>query len=129
MMTLALEAEDRSLILWLTLYSKFPHKIIARLIAHLLHTVKHADVVDLIEQKLSQAASTYPNRIFQQPEEKQIQHLKEKATLRKSELEQSGKRVDLIKEEPFLYAKDSVEYKLHLMIWKEKGKKDRKSVV
>ena len=122
MMTLALEAEDRSLILWLTLYAKFPHKIIARLIAHLLHTVKHADVVDLIEQKLSQAASTYPNRIFQQPEEKQIQHLKEKVNLRKSELEQSEKRVDLLKEEPFLYAKDSVEYKLHLMIWKEKGK-------
>ena len=25
-------------------------------------------IVDLIDQKLSQAASTYPNRIFQQPE-------------------------------------------------------------
>ena len=91
-------------------------------IRDILHTVKHAYVVDLIDQKLSQTTSNYPNRIIQQPEEKQIQHLKEKVTLRKSELEQSGKRVDLLKEEPFLYAKYSVEYKLHLMIWKEKGK-------
>lgn len=38
------------------------------------------------------------------------------------ELEQSGKKVALLKEEPFLYAKDTIEYKVHLMIWNEEGK-------
>ena len=28
----------------------------------------------------------------------------------------------MLKEEPFLYAKDSIEYKIHLMIWKKDGK-------
>ena len=56
---------------------------------------------------------------------KQTQELLEKARHRKKELEEMGKKVELLKEEPFLYAKDSVEYKLHLMIWKEEGR-DRK---
>lgn len=28
----------------------------------------------------------------------------------------------MLTEEPFLYVKDSVEYKIYLMIWKQEGK-------
>ena len=28
----------------------------------------------------------------------------------------------MLKEEPFLYVKDSVEYQIHLMVWKRKGR-------
>ena len=30
--------------------------------------------------------------------------------------------VEVLTEEPFIYAKDSVEYKIHLMVWKQEGK-------
>lgn len=41
---------------------------------------------------------------------------------RKKILEAEGKRASLLREEPFFYARDSVEYKAHLMILGTKGK-------
>ena len=122
MRILAEEAGDNSLRRWLTVYALFPWKMIAKQIARLLHTVRHANVVDLIERKLANAASAYDDRVFDDIEEVRIHNIKEKAQQRKMKLEQSGKQVEMLKEEPFLYAKDSVEYKIHLMIWKKVGK-------
>lgn len=122
MYILAEEAGDQSLKRWLTLYKWFPCKMAAKQIARLLHTVRHAKVVDLIEDKLSEAAAVYDDRIFDAAEEIRIKRIKEMAEIRRKELVQSGKRVEILKEEPFLYAKDSIEYKIHLMIWKTAGK-------
>ena len=119
---LAREAGDQSLKRWLTLYSIFPCRMIAKQIARLLHTVSHAAVVDLINEKLSRAAEVYDDRQFGEAEEIRMQIIRERAETRKNELERSGKHVDMLKEEPFLYAKDSVEYKIHLMIWRTEGK-------
>ena len=55
-------------------------------------------------------------------EQTKIRNIQERAEARKRELECSGKKVEMLKEEPFLYAKDSVEYKVHLMIWKTEGR-------
>jgi len=118
MRELAEKAEDRSLVRWIRLYEKFPRKCIARKIAALLHTVRHGGVVDLIWEMLEQTASVYETRSFGSWTQKLLQ----KAEVRKKELEQSGKKVELLKEEPFLYAKDAIEYKVHLMIWNEEGK-------
>lgn len=122
MKKLAAEAGDRSLMRWLVLYGRFPRKIIAKQIARLLHTVKHADAADLIDRKLARAADVYADRVFEEVEESKIRKIKEKAESRKAELERSGKRAEILKEEPFLYAKDSVKYKVHLMIWKTVGR-------
>lgn len=115
---LAKEAEDKSLGRWIRLYRKLSCKFIARKIAALLHTVKHGAVVDLIGRKMEQNASQYETRSFGP----WTQELIERAEKRKKEIEQSGKRAELLKEEPFLYAEDSVTYKLYLMIWNEEGK-------
>lgn len=114
---LAEEAGDKSLERWLCLYKIFPYRGIAKKIAQLLHTVRHGSVTDLIAKKLSEEASIYEERQFGEAEKKLLR----KGQLRKKELEYSGKKVELLKEEPFLYAKDSVEYKIHLMIWKKEG--------
>lgn len=142
MMKLAEEAGDRSLIRWLKVYSRFPGRVIAGKIACMLHRIKHTEIVDLINGKLSDAASVYQERQFgeeaqesfpankkeggsqeERTKEKiKIQSIQKRAELRKKELESSGKQVDILKEEPFLYVKDSVEYKIHLMIWKREGR-------
>lgn len=125
MYALAEESGDQSLKNWLKVYARFPKKMIARYIARMLHTQKHAAVVDLLTQKLTTAAAVYDDRVFSAEEEMRFKKIKEKAENRKKELEHSGKRVEMLIEEPFLYAKDSIEYKIHLMIWKKDGK-DRK---
>lgn len=126
------EAGDKSLRVWLRLYSRFPSKWIAKHIAWMLHRVSHGKVTDLIDRKLAQAASVYPDRDLgkgesakgdsRQQEAERIQNLQKRAMARKKELELKGFQVRMLKEEPFLYVKDSVEYQIHLMVWKRKGR-------
>jgi hypothetical protein len=48
------------------------------------------------------------------------------AKKRQKELEKRGIRSELLREEPFTTAQDSIEFKMHLMIW-EKGILNRKA--
>ena len=43
----------------------------------------------------------------------------EKAKQRKQELKEKGINADIIREEPFVEAQDSVQYKIYLMKWKQ----------
>ena len=122
MKALAAEAGDRTLLRWISLYRKYPIKFLARQIAKLLHTSRHAKVVDLLEKKLAREAQNYPKRRFGGEEGVKIREIQEQAMKRKKALEKEGKRASLLREEPFFYARDSVEYKAHLMIWGTRGK-------
>ena len=73
-------------------------------------------------KKLAREAQNYPKRRFTGEEGTQIRKIQEQAMKRKKILEAEGKRASLLREEPFFYARDSVEYKAHLMIWGTKGK-------
>ena len=75
-----------------------------------------------MEKKLAREAQNYPKRRFTGEEGTQIRKIQEQAMKRKKILEAEGKRASLLREEPFFYARDSVEYKAHLMIWGTKGK-------
>ena len=122
MRQLALEAKDPALIRWLNLYRRFPIRIAASHIAHLLHQTTHAGVVDLLTDKLADAASSYPERIFSEDIEGQICGLYQQAKFRQNELLSQGIRSDILKEEPFQCTDDTLIYKVHLMIWKKKRK-------
>lgn len=122
MRQLALEAEDPALVHWLNLYRRFPIRFIARKIAQMLHQTAHAGVIDLLTSKLTDAASAYPERSFSEDIERQIHALYQQAKLRQTELLSQGIQSDILKEEPFQYTDDTLVYKVHLMIWKEKGK-------
>lgn len=122
MKKLASEAGDKVLLRYLALYEKWQGKLLAKQIAKLLHTSRHAKVVDLLEKKLAREAQNYPIRRFTGEEGTQIRKIQEQAMKRKKILEAEGKRASLLREEPFFYARDSVEYKVHLMIWGTRGK-------
>ena len=122
MKKLASEAGDKVLLRYLALYEKWQGKLLAKQIAKLLHTSRHAKVVDLLEKKLAREAQNYPKRRFTGEEGTQIRKIQEQAMKRKKILEAEGKRASLLREEPFFYARDSVEYKVHLMIWGTTGK-------
>lgn len=122
MRQLALEAGDSTLVHWLDLYQRFSLSFLARYIAHILHLTAHAGVIDLLTEKLADASSAYPERIFSEDAERRIHDLYQRAKCRKTELLSQGFSSEILKEEPFQYTDDTLVYKVHLMIWKKKGK-------
>ena len=117
---LAREADDRSLLRWLCIYRKHHGKRMSRWIARLLHRAKHAVVIELLDKKLVEEAKNYPRRDFGKKFNQKYQNVLEKAEKRKAELESKSQKVTLVREEPFAAARDSVDFKVYLMIWKEK---------
>lgn len=114
------EAGDKSLLWWLQRYRRYHGKRMSRWIARLLHREKHAAVVDLLNKKLAKEAENYPRRDFGEKFNQKYQNILKKAEKRKAELESNGQKVTLVREEPFATARDSVDFKVYLMIWKEK---------
>ena len=103
------EAGDKSLLWWLQRYRRYHGKRMSRWIARLLHREKHA-----------KEAENYPRRDFGEKFNQKYQNILKKAEKRKAELESNGQKVTLVREEPFAAARDSVDFKVYLMIWKEK---------
>lgn len=60
---------------------------------------------------------------FTEAEEENNRALNVYAMERKRDLEAKGWKVELFREEPFVTARDSLKYKVYLMIWEECGKK------
>ena len=96
---------------------------LARFLANRLHKNAHAPLVDLLAERLKAAAALYPRRSF--PEMEGRLALAEK---RRQFLEAQGIHADIIREEPFTTARDSIEGKVYVMRWKKSGT-SRKVVV
>ena len=110
---LAAEANDHSLLRGLSFYRKHHGKGMSRLLAWMMHRIRHGAVIDLLIDKLMRTSEGYPVRIYHA-------EILMCAMQRKAELESLGKKVTLVREEPFTTAQDSVEYNVYLMIWKKK---------
>ena len=126
---LAAAAKDEKLLRSLRFYQKYPWKWMAKRIARMLEDRKHAAVTDLLLEKLKMAAASYPRREFTAEEERRNRVIEKKALERKRELEKQGFQVNVFREEPFAASKDSIQYKVSLMIWDKKGKKRKVQIV
>ena len=124
--SIAVEAGDPKLLHRLKNYEQHSTKRRARQIARLLHRNAHAKTVDLLTRKLQKASSAYPSRTFGKAQQTRHLALELLAKKRQKELEKRGIRSELLREEPFTTAQDSIEFKMHLMIW-EKGILNRKA--
>ena len=119
MKELAEECNDGSFIKVLEFYKKHHAKFWAKRLAFMLHRKKHSKITDLLTEKLQQATVDYPRRFFGDDVERKYQQTLERVKERQTELKQQGIRADILREEPFTIARDSLDYKLYLMIWKE----------
>ena len=61
---LATEANDHSLLWWLSFYRKHHGKGMSRLLAWMMHRIRHGAVVDLLTEKLMHASEGYPVRTY-----------------------------------------------------------------
>ena len=120
MKKLAVECRDVYFEKMLETYRKRPTKFRAKRIAAMLHKTKHAAVVDHLTQKLQDATKGYKRRFPGEALEKGYQEVLARVKKRQSELKNQGIRADILREEPFTIARDSLDYKLYLMIWKER---------
>ena len=119
MIEIAKEAGDKLFVHILSYYQKNNSKLMSRFIARMLHRKKHIKIVRILTKKLQKAASIYPVRSFGIENDIQIQKCLEKAKQKKQELKEKGIKADIIREEPFVEAQDSVQYKIYLMKWKQ----------
>lgn len=122
---LAEEAKDRSLLRLLAFYRHFPNSVIARLVARALHQNCHGAVIDLLTEKLKKEAADYPNRSFGEKADKQLNSLIKKAKMLQQNLAEQGVKAEVLREEPFTTARDSLDFQVFLMVWK-KGWRNRK---
>ena len=117
---IAAEADDVWLQRVLAFYKKHPHPFVAKYIAVLLHQNSHEKVTELITERLKKATCGYRRRSFGEETDHYVQQLLEKAEKRKTELEKQGIRAEVLREEPFTIAKDTLD--LHVYVMKhEKG--------
>ena len=116
---LALECGDASFVKLLSIYRKYPSKFWAKRLAAMLHQTKHCKIVELLTERLRQASAVYPRRIFGEDMEQKYQNTLKRVEEHRAELEKQGICAEILREEPFTIARDSLDYKLYLMIWKE----------
>ena len=120
MKELSVECGDVSFEKILETYRKQPTKFRAKRIAAMLHKTKHAAVVDLLTEKLQNATRDYKRRFSGEFLEENYRKIFARVKERQLELKNQGIRADILREEPFTIARDSLDYKLYLMIWKER---------
>lgn len=128
MKEMAEQVGDRKIKKWIHFYERYPYPVVARYLAVLLHRNAHAKVVDLITERLKKATSVYPNRSFGEKEDENIGKLLGRAEKRKEELERAGIRAEVLHEEPFTTAKDTLDFHVYVMQLK-KGVINRKVLI
>lgn len=114
---LADKTGDYSIERMLVCYKKKPSRIKSRIIAKMLCLKRHAEFVDVIISELREAASIYPDRTFSAEEDLQCDVIHEKAISALSEYNRQGHNCLLYREEPFMYSRDSITYKEHVLIY------------
>ncbi|MDD6667973.1 MAG: DUF3878 family protein [Lachnospiraceae bacterium] len=116
------KAGDYRLGLALSFLEWIPSRRNIRRFARLLQKPAHQPLLDLIWEDLDRAGSAYPDRVYDEKREENHETLRERAEKRKALLENQGKRVVLLQEEPFLYDEsDELTYKVLLLIQVQEG--------
>lgn len=118
LLSIAQQVNDNSMARAIRNYGKKPSGYNSFLIYIMLHTKKHADFVDALIKDLRDAASIYDDRRFSEDESREHNRIHLIAEKKLKEYENKGFRGILYREEPFMYSKDSITYKEHVLIYR-----------
>ena len=115
---LADEVHDRRMKRMLGFYRRHPNPFAAKKIARMLHRNAHAELTDLLTEKLCEAAAVYPVRSFGEEADRKYAQIIKQARERQELLKRQGRDSVLLLEQPFVTAADDMKFQVHLMIWK-----------
>ena len=118
---LAEEAGDQSFQKILKAYRHFPVRPFSRWIGRQLRRKKHAPLVDLLTDRICEETKKYPCRSYGGTADREIGELLKKAESRKAELleKRKARRIEVMREEPFTTAKDSLGFQVWVMIYQD----------
>ena len=125
---IAAEAEDMSLVHSLKTYRKYASecvsnpvlaRVMAKWIAVKLHRKSHAKTIDILMRKFRHAGAVYPKRKYDEASMEKYKLIMDAARKRKMELKKEGRETVILREEPFITARDSIEFHVYLMTWRE----------
>lgn len=106
-------------------YQRKPTAFQCNVLARMFHQKAHSRFVDKIIADMRRTSAGYPRRMFNEQEEQYYQKVHQKAENAMNSFLQKGQACLLYREEPFMYAKDSITYKEHVLVFK-KGLVNRK---
>ena len=115
---LADEVHDRRMKRMLGFYRRHPNPFAAKKIARMLHRNAHAELTDLLTEKLCEAAAVYPVRSFGEETDRKYAQIIKQAQEQQELLKRQGRDSVLLLEQPFVTAADDMKFQVHLMIWK-----------
>ena len=115
---IANDVGDRRMAGMLAKYLNNPISYRCRIIAAMLHRKSHSRFVDRIIMDLREAAKVYETRHFTKEEEERYRKVHRQAEAAMNEFKEKGFNCMLYREEPFMYSKDSITYKEHVMVFK-----------
>ena len=109
---------DKSMAYMLESYLKKPDIFKCNIIAAMFHRKVHSSFVDKLIMDVRKEADKYVNRRFGSEEEAQYENVHKKALKAMNIYKEAGYECLLYREEPFMYSKDSITYKEHVLVFK-----------
>ena len=109
---------DKSMAYMLESYLKKPDIFKCNIIAAMFHRKVHSRFVDKLIMDVRKEADKYVNRRFGSEEEAQYDNVHKKALKAMNIYKEAGYECLLYREEPFMYSKDSITYKEHVLVFK-----------
>ena len=115
MTELAAKAGDAAFVRALAAYEKRPTRRKAAGLAAMLRKSRHSAVVELLAERLHQAANVYPARDFGAEKNVGLHMLMEKAEAFRKDMSLQNAWVRVYKEEPFVYNCDTISFAVHVL--------------
>lgn len=110
---------DRIMTRQLKRYMKNPTALRCRILSYMFHKKSHGRFIDNIIADLRNEAAVYNKRTFSEKEELQYAKVHRQAELAMNRYTEKGYECLLYREEPFMYSKDSITYKEHVMVFRK----------
>lgn len=110
---------DSSMARQLKSYMKNPTALKCRILSYMFHKKSHGSFIDNIIADLRRAAAVYNKRTFSEKEELQYANVHRQAESAMNRFTEKGYECLLYREEPFMYSKDSITYKEHVMVFRK----------
>ena len=99
-------------------YQRKPTAFQCNVLARMFHKKAHSRFVDKIIADMRAISAGYPQRTFKEQEKQHYKKVHQKAENAMNSFLQKGQACLLYREEPFMYAKDSITYKEHVLVFK-----------
>ena len=109
---------DSSMTRQLKSYMKNPTALKCRILSYMFHKKSHGGFIDNIIADLRSTSAVYNKRTFSEKEELQYANVHRQAESAMKRFTEKGYECLLYREEPFMYSKDSITYKEHVMVFR-----------